>query len=180
MVKITANKSRGVLELRVYGDKFMDTVETLRLNGAKYHAPTKSWNVNILSLDDIITELNFEGEVVEVSALTKKEVEEYQFDSVWEYAFYRYHKEVAGNVITRNETEWIPYFDETGKQRKFYFDFLVNAVPYEVKGFFRPSDMAKMQSTSGQVTFVSKPDILPIMKELDKQIPGWRSDCIFN
>ena len=78
MVKITANKSRGVLELRVYGDKFMDTVETLRLNGAKYHAPTKSWNVNILSLDDIITELNFEGEVVEVSALTKKEVEEYR------------------------------------------------------------------------------------------------------
>ena len=103
-----------------------------------------------------------------------------QFDSVWEYAFYRYHKELTGSVIIRNETEWIPYADENGKQRRFYFDFLLDSLPYEVKGIFRPSDMAKMQATSGQVTFVSKNEILPIIKELDDRIPTWRNDCIFN
>lgn len=103
-----------------------------------------------------------------------------QFDSIWEYAFYRYHKELAGNNITRNVTEWIPYFDENGKSRRFYYDFLLNGIPHEVKGIFRPTDIAKMQATAGQVTFISKVEIKPIMKELDINLPGWRNDCIFN
>lgn len=103
----------------------------------------------------------------------------YNFDSFWEYAFYRYHKDVQGDVIIRNELEWIPYYDETGKQRKFYYDFIVNSFPYEVKGWFRPTDIAKQQATSGQVTFVSGDEIKPMMKELDAKIPSWRLDCQF-
>lgn len=78
MVVITADKSQGVLNIKVSGDNFQDTIETLKLNGAKWNKYTKFWNKHILDLDDLITELNYEGEVVEVSALTKKEVQDYK------------------------------------------------------------------------------------------------------
>jgi hypothetical protein len=103
-----------------------------------------------------------------------------QFDSMWEYAFYRYHKEIKGSVITRNETEYIPYIDENGKNRKFYYDFVVDGMPYEVKGIMRPTDMAKMQATGGQVTFVTKVEMQPILKELSQRYPNWKNDCILN
>ena len=77
MVVITADKSLGILNLRVSGDNFQDTIETLKLNGVKWNPSTKFWNTNIVNFDDIITELNYEGEVVEVSALTKKDVQDY-------------------------------------------------------------------------------------------------------
>lgn len=100
------------------------------------------------------------------------------FDSKWEYAFYRYHKEVCGDIIKRNHSEWFPYYDNNGKQRKFYYDFDVNSVPYEVKGIFRESDLLKQQSTAGIVVFVTGDDIKPMMKELDAKVPTWRTDCI--
>jgi hypothetical protein len=78
MVVITADKSQGLLNIKVSGDNFQDTIETLKLNGAKWNKYTKFWNKHILDLDDLITELNYEGEVVEVSALTKKEVQDYK------------------------------------------------------------------------------------------------------
>ena len=99
---------------------------------------------------------------------------------MWEYAFYRYHKEIKGSVITRNETEYIPYIDENGKNRKFYYDFVVDGMPYEVKGIMRPTDMAKMQATGGQVTFVTKVEMQPILKELSQRYPNWKNDCILN
>lgn len=101
-----------------------------------------------------------------------------KFDSKWEYAFYRYHKEICGDIITRNHDEWIPYYDESGKLRKFYYDFIVNSQPHEVKGLFRESDLLKQQASSGIVVFVTGDDIKPMMKILDEKIPGWRTDCI--
>lgn len=103
-----------------------------------------------------------------------------QFDSMWEYAFYRYHKEIKGSVISRNETECIPYIDENGKNRKFYYDFVVDGMPFEVKGIMRPTDVAKMQATGGQVTFITKVEMQPILKELSQHYPNWKNDCILN
>lgn len=101
-----------------------------------------------------------------------------KFDSMWEYAFYRYHKEICGDVITRNHDEWVPYYDEKGQQRKFFYDFVVNSIPYEVKGILRPSDLLKQQASSGIVTFVLGSEIKPMMKELDANSPNWREDYI--
>lgn len=77
MVEITADKKLGIINLRVSGDNFQDTIETLKLNGVKWNPSTKFWNTNIVNFDDIVTELNYEGEVVEVSALTKKDIQDY-------------------------------------------------------------------------------------------------------
>ena len=78
MVVITADKVAGVLNIKPMGDNFQDIIETLKLNGAKWNPKTKFWNKNILDMDDLIKELNFEGEAVEVSALTKQDVEDYK------------------------------------------------------------------------------------------------------
>lgn len=101
-----------------------------------------------------------------------------KFDSKWEYAFYRYHKEIAGNVIYRNKTEWYPYRDSAGMERRFYYDFTLNGQPYEVKGIFRERDLLKQQATSGLVTFVSGNDIKPLIKELNAKSPNWESDYV--
>lgn len=100
------------------------------------------------------------------------------FDSKWEYAFYRYQKDIKGAVIKRNHSEWYPYYDSLGKQRRFYYDFTVNNQPFEVKGIFHDLDYLKQQATYGIVTFVTDVDIKPMMKELDAKIPTWRNDCI--
>lgn len=78
MVVITSNKQLGIINLKVTGDNFQDTIETLKLNGVRFDKNTKLWYTNILNFDDIVTELNYEGEVVEVSALTKKEIQDYK------------------------------------------------------------------------------------------------------
>ena len=106
---MVADKSQGVLNIKVSGDNFQDTIETLKLNGAKWNKYTKFWNKHILDLDDLVTELNYEGEVVEVSALTKKEVQDYK-DSLKELelckeaflfgvAFVLVHCSVPKNII---------------------------------------------------------------------------------
>jgi hypothetical protein len=99
-----------------------------------------------------------------------------QFDSMWEYAFYRYQTDIMGHIVNRNSTEWFPYFDDNGRQRKFYYDFDDNGQPTEVKGIWRPLDLLKQQATNGQVIFVSGDDIKPMIKELNDKFPGWRDE----
>lgn len=100
-----------------------------------------------------------------------------QFDSIWEVAFYRYMKELKGNNVERNHIQSIPYTDENGKLRKFYPDFKVNGQWCEVKGIWRPSDIAKRDACP-EVTFYSKSEIKPMLEELNKRIPRWKQDII--
>lgn len=103
---------------------------------------------------------------------------EYQgivFDSKWEYIFYRYNKDLKGLVVERNKTDFLPYTDETGKRRKFYYDFRVNGLPYEVKGILRPADACKMNQCPN-VQFVFGDEINAMKKELDKHLPNWPKD----
>ena len=99
------------------------------------------------------------------------------FDSKWELCFYRYHKEIQMDAIERNHKIFLPYTDETGKLRKFYPDFVVNGIYYEIKGIWRPSDITK-QNCCPQVKFMDSTDMKPIIKEMNKKIPNWASDYI--
>ena len=97
-----------------------------------------------------------------------------RFDSRWEFAFYKYQKE-HGAVVTRNHTDNFPYTDENGKLRKFYPDFIVNGMYYEVKGWMRPSDRCKMDQNPN-VNFVFGDDIKPMIKWLNKFHPKWKDE----
>lgn len=100
------------------------------------------------------------------------------FDSIWEFAFYKYHKEVCNHIITRNSDYYFEYTNDTGQKKKFYPDFIVNGGYYEVKGIYRPADICKKNATLGLVTFVDGNDIKPLMAELTKFNPEWRADFV--
>lgn len=97
-----------------------------------------------------------------------------RFDSYAEFAFYLFNKD-NGSVVIRNHTDNFPYTDENGKLRKFYPDFIVNGLYYEIKGFLRPTDQCKMDQNP-QVTFVFGDDIKPMIQWLNQHHPRWRDE----
>lgn len=106
---------------------------------------------------------------------TKGTADGEKFDSIWEYVFYLYQKEYNNSIVIRNHTDNFPYTDENGKIRKFYPDFIVNGVYYEVKGWLRPSDQCKMDQNPN-VIFVFGDDIKPMKEWLNKHHPKWRQE----
>lgn len=106
---------------------------------------------------------------------TRCEYDGVVFDSKWEYIFYRYNKEIKGLVVERNKSEFFQYTDDTGKRRRFFYDFRVSGIPYEVKGILRPADACKMAQCPN-VHFVFGDEINLMRKELDKKIPSWPRD----
>lgn len=99
------------------------------------------------------------------------------FDSMWELAFYRYHKEIMFHSVQRNYKDFVTYIDHTGEARKFYYDFVVNGEKYEVKGIWRDKDLAKKAACESFIHFVDKVQIIPMIKELNKKFPNWRDDA---
>ena len=99
------------------------------------------------------------------------------FDSMWELAFYRYHKEIMFHSVQRNYKDFVTYIDHTGEARKFYYDFVVNGEKYEVKGIWRDKDLAKKAACESFIHFVDKVQIIPMIKELNKKFPKWRDDA---
>ena len=71
-------------------------------------------------------------------------------DSSWELAFLIYHLD-EGNSITRVREPRVYTFN--GKQKKYYPDFLVNGVTYEIKGWRTPQWEAKAQQHPDVVVF---------------------------
>lgn len=78
MVTITVDKEMGVLNIKPSGDNFQDLIENLKLNGARWNPKTKFWNKSIADYEDLVQELNYEGEVVEVSSLAKRDIDDYR------------------------------------------------------------------------------------------------------
>ena len=99
------------------------------------------------------------------------------FDSKWEYAFYLYAKNIMGWSVDRNTSDYLYYLDAAGKRRKFYYDFMVNGCPYEVKGIFRANDTLKMEQCP-QVTFIFGDSMKKMLKEVRKQFPDWEKSYI--
>lgn len=100
-----------------------------------------------------------------------------KFDSKWEAAVYCYYKYIRGIYIERNHTEWVPYTDENGKQRKFYPDFKMGGRYLEVKGIYRPADQCKMMQHP-EIDFLDGTNIKPLLKELNEKMPNWKDDFI--
>lgn len=145
------------------------------------------------SVDDIKTEmLMIESDHYAQSALkvsntpgikgpqgTKCFYDNEKFDSLWEVAFYIYYKYIECSAVKRNHDDFIAYIDHDGKQRKFYYDFSLNggASLWEVKGIFRPSDIAKKECCP-QVNFIDRNGIKPIIEAVNKRFPNWKKDII--
>ena len=101
-----------------------------------------------------------------------------KYDSFAEFTFCSYMERVKGFFVQRNQRDiFLPYIDEAGKSRKYYPDFIVNGVFYEVKGRIRPNDELKMRQHP-EVIFVFQDEINEMAKTLDKDYPGWRGDSI--
>ena len=98
----------------------------------------------------------------------------YKFDSIWEYAYYRWSKEIKGNLIERNRFEYLEY-DFDGQTKKFYPDFIENAQFVEIKGIWRAQDLEK-KAQHPEVTFLDGTDIKPIIIELNNKLPNWRNE----
>lgn len=99
------------------------------------------------------------------------------FDSKWEYAYYRWAKDIRGYSIERNVSDYLYYLDAAGKRRRFYYDFMVNGCPHEVKGIFRANDVLKMEQCP-QVKFIYGDEMKHIIKEVYKEFPDWETSYI--
>ena len=99
------------------------------------------------------------------------------FDSKWEYAYYRWARDIRGYSIERNISDYLFYLDASGKRRRFYYDFTVNGCPHEVKGIFRANDVLKMEQCP-QVKFIYGDEMKQIIREVFKEFPDWESSFI--
>ena len=99
-----------------------------------------------------------------------------EFDSKWEYAYYRWATEIKNWSVTRNTSDFFNYRDAEGKNKKFYPDFKCNGNYVEVKGIYRENDVLKRNATLGKVQFIGPTEIKPIIKELKERIPKWLDD----
>lgn len=98
------------------------------------------------------------------------------FDSIWEFAYFKYQTEILGNICKRNYTYYIEYINDKGKKAKFYPDFSCCGMFVEVKGIFRESDLLKQTASIGKVEFIDKNGIIPIIKELNSKLPNWKGE----
>ena len=77
-----------------------------------------------------------------------------KYYSFAEFTFCTYMEKVKHYSVERNDkVTFLTYFDDTGKVRKYYPDFIVNGAYYEVKGRLRPLDELKRRQHP-EVTFV--------------------------
>lgn len=101
-----------------------------------------------------------------------------QYDSFAEFTFMRYEEKINHATVERNnKAKFLIYIDDQCKQRKWYPDFLVNGIFYEVKGLMRPKDHLK-KSQHPEVEWIFSEDCKRMAQELDDKCPGWRSDFI--
>lgn len=97
-------------------------------------------------------------------------------DSYWEAAWYIYQVDILGNIVTRNTKDFFVYTNENGVKSKFYPDFKMQGMFYEIKGIFRVNDILKKDATLGIVTFVGPDEMKKIMKEVYKHDPNWKTE----
>lgn len=109
---------------------------------------------------------------------TKGEARGMEFDSYWEFAWYIYQVDIMGNVVTRNTTDSFTYLNENNEKARFYPDFKMQGLFHEIKGIFRPNDLLKQDATLGLVTFWGPTEMQPIIKEVYKKFPNWKTEYL--
>lgn len=101
-----------------------------------------------------------------------------KYDSFAEYTFMKWSELIGHAVVERNQkSKFLTYIDDDCKQRKWYPDFIVNGVFYEVKGVMRPKDVCK-KAQHPEVEWIFMEDTKKEAKELDEAFPNWRSDFV--
>lgn len=100
-----------------------------------------------------------------------------KFDSFWEYSVASYYRLCEGQVVERNRTDWLPYFTDDGKTHRWYYDFLIGGVKYEVKGRMKYEDQLKMKAHP-DVKWVFGDEVAEMTRRLDSEHPGWKSNFI--
>lgn len=101
-----------------------------------------------------------------------------QYDSFAEYTFMKYQELICHSIVERNnKSKFLPYIDEECKQRKWYPDFMVNGVFYEVKGIMRPKDFQK-KAQHPEVEWIFTEDCNKMAKELNEKFPNWKNDFV--
>ena len=100
------------------------------------------------------------------------------YDSFAEFTFMTYEEKICHASVERNmKLKFLNYIDENGKGRKWYPDFIVNGIFYEVKGVVRPKDQQK-KNQHPEVEWVFSEDCKQMAKELDDKCPGWRDEFV--
>lgn len=87
------------------------------------------------------------------------------FQSSWELAWLIYQFD-HGKIPTRCSTI-IPYTNELGKESKYYPDFLLDNMVYEIKGFWSAKTQRKLDAAEKNgvnITLVDKDGIKPYLK----------------
>lgn len=88
------------------------------------------------------------------------------FDSSWELAFYLYHKDKNFNI---KKPQSIEYYDEIGGKHKYFPDFEIDGVLYEIKGsqFLNNSKYSYFKSLTGRakLQLIQKLGIIMIKKD---------------
>lgn len=139
----------------------------------------KENNIKKVYLKDNIRHIELTSKVRKPSLQGKsgfdKKTKEH-FDSIWEFAYFKYQTEILGNICKRNYTYYIEYVNDKGKKSKFYPDFSCCGMFVEVKGIFRESDLLKQTASIGKVEFIDKDGIIPIIKELNLKLPNWKEE----
>lgn len=82
-------------------------------------------------------------------------------DSTWELAFLIYHLDHNSN-ITR-EVETLSYINVNGKERRYFPDFKIDEIVYEIKGILTENDKMKLKYNP-QVQLIQKEDLNHIFK----------------
>ena len=101
-----------------------------------------------------------------------------KFDSFAEYTFVTYMRLVKLYIVERNKKmAFLTYVDLSGKVCKFYPDFIVNGVFYEVKGRLTEKDMCKLQQCP-EVIWQFQSDINQMAAELNSLYPHWATEFI--
>src|SRR5574344_328211 len=78
MVEITCDLNTKLLNISVSGDMFADTIETLKLKRCRWNNSIKAWTASISDYDSIVKELTYDGETLEISELTKRQIAQYK------------------------------------------------------------------------------------------------------
>jgi|GEM_PF-4201823 len=114
---------------------------------------------------------------IKKSIIEKGIAEGQKFDSKFEYCFWLYHKYIKGNSIERNSSEYLSYTNSDGKIKKYYFDFYVNGVKTELKGYMRADDFLK-RDQHPEVNWIMQSDCKDIIKEVYKRFPHWKDNYL--
>ena len=151
--------------------------KTLKMKVFETEEEWAEWEKDCVKLPDV------EAEVFRTASMGKSNIKKGfdehgdRYDSEWEFVVATYHRLIKNSIVERNRTQWLPYYTDDGKQKKWYPDFYIDGRWVEVKGQVREADHIKMRAHPDVKWFFGE-DVKIMERELNSQKPGWRENFI--